>query len=656
MKPADINKLVWAGEPALSPDATRVAYVVTSVDKKANRYRSRVWLTATDGSGVPRPVTAGEWDDRSPAWSPDGSALAFVTTRRNEADGVQSSLYVLSTDGPGEAALLAQHDEAITDVAFSPDGRSLAYVCRVRGDHYATEETSRRPPRRITRPFYRLNGAGVTIDRPRHLHVVAIDGSGDCRDLTPGDDEYGSPSWLPDSRRLVASRGNAGPAFLASDIDIVYLDGSAAEPLTDATGSYRSPAPNADGDLIALTGSDVSDSYPVNAHVGLIPSAGGPVTWISTGLDRTWEGFFLGVPPAWLDHETLVCGVQDRGNFHVRRLHTDGSAPEPLIDGDRTVTGLSVVDGTIAFTASTPELPAELFVIDSDGTERRLTTVTTAFTSIAAPSAAEHFLAPSGDVEVDAWIVRPADFDPSERYPMLFNIHGGPFTQYGNTFFDEAQIQAGAGYVVVMSNPRGSSGRHHGWGAAIQGRLHQPPGSGWGAVDFEDLMAVVDTAIELFPFIDPDRVGVLGGSYGGYMTSWIIGKTDRFVAACSERAVNNLLGLDMGSDTAGLWRVWFGASGVEAPEEYLRMSPITYVGDMTTPLLILHSDNDLRCPADQADQLFIELQARDREVEYHLFPDEDHELSRSGSPAHRVQRAELILEWFDRYLQPQAQD
>ena len=204
----------------------------------------------------------------------------------------------------------------------------------------------------------------------------------------------------------------------------------------------------------------------------------------------------------------------------------------------------------------------------------------------------------------------------------------------------------------MFANPRGSSGRDDSWGGAIRGAKHANPGRGWGDLDYIDLMAVMDTALERFPFIDPERCGVLGGSYGGYMTSWIIGHTDRFVAACSERAVNNLVALDMGSDTAEMWSMWFGPSGLADPDEYLRQSPITHVDAMTTPLLILHSDNDLRCPADQADQLFYALLERDREVEYHLFPGENHEMSRSGSPVHRVQRAELILDWFHRHPDP----
>ncbi len=232
----------------------------------------------------------------------------------------------------------------------------------------------------------------------------------------------------------------------------------------------------------------------------------------------------------------------------------------------------------------------------------------------------------------------------------MLNIHGGPFFQYGTAFFDEAQLQAAAGFVVIMANPHGSSGRDTAWGQATMGRKHRVAGTGWGQIDYRDLMSVVDTALDRFAFIDSDRLGVLGGSYGGYMTSWIVSHTNRFRAACSERAVNNLASLDHSSDTAGIWRGWFGVSQREDLDEYMAMSPITYAGAIETPMLILHSDEDLRCPTDQADQLFYALLEDGKDVEYYLFPGEDHEMSRSGSPAHRRQRAEIIIEFFTRHL------
>ncbi len=646
MRPEDIKHLASASDPQLSPDGTQVAYVVSRVDGDANRYRSRVWIIDTDANSIPRPVSAGEENDASPRWSPDGRMLAFTSSRRKDKEGkTRSSVYLLSTGGPGEASLLAEHDESVAGLAFSPDGRNLAYVARVRGNHYDNDEVDRRPPRRIDQPFYMLNGEGPILDRPSHVHVVPTDGSAGPRDLTPGAAHYSSPAWDPRGG-LIAAFTDPKIDWLDTHVHRLDLDAGEPTPLTGGSGSYDLPAVSPDGSVVAVIGFDDTGSLPRNSRIGLLTEGAEPPRWLDTDIDRDWMAGSSPRPPHWDADGTLWGSIQDRGGIHLHRIDPDG-ARHLVIGGERAVTGWSRRGDTIAFTAETPDRPSELFVL-IDGSETRLTSVTNAFVSRSQPRPAERFTTHSGEVEVDAWLFTPPDFDPAGKYPMLLNIHGGPHTQYGDYFLDEAQMYAHAGFVVVMANPRGSSGRDHDWGQAINGRDRGGPG--WGSVDYDDLMAVVDTALERYPFIDPDRLGVLGGSYGGYMTSWIIGHTNRFKAACSERAVNNLASLNMTSDISGIDRVWFGVSYLEDPEEYARMSPISYAAEMTTPLLMIHSDNDLRCPFEQADQLYFALRDLGREPEYYRFPGETHELSRSGSPVHRVQRAELILEFFTRHL------
>ena len=644
MLPEDINRLVWVSDPHLSPDASTIAYVVTRVDEERNRYRSRIWLIPADGSAPPRPVSAGEENDATPCWTPDGRMLLFTSTRRTDKAGkTRSALYGLVTDGPGEAALLAEHDEPIGGLAVSPDSRRVAYACRVRGDHYASDEIDRRPPRKIDRPMHRLNGVGFTVDRPSHIHVLALDGGGAPVDVTPGDVEFAAPAWYPDGARLVATRTNAAERILTSDIARIDLDTTTVEVLTNGTGVFANPAVGADG-TVALVGYEDSEVFPQNSKLGVLDDDGS-VRWVTGGLDRDWNAFPVSAPPTWSASGGGIVGiVADHGNVHLRQVDLDGTIT-PLVTGDRWVTGWSAVGGVVAFTAEDSGCPSELHVL-RNGEETRLTDVTEAFVRHAVPITAERFTAPApgSDEEVDAWIVTPHDLDPDGSYPMLLLIHGGPFTQFGDYFFDEAQLYARAGFVVVYANPRGGSGRDHAWGRAIQGTALGGPG--WGTVDYDDLMSVTDVALARYSFIDADRVGVMGGSYGGYMTSWIVGHTDRFAAACSERAVNNLSTLDIGSDIAGVAWFWFGITALDDLDELMRMSPITYVDEMTTPLLIIHSDDDLRCPFDQADQLFYALRDRDRDVEYYRFPGENHELSRSGSPIHRIQRADIIIDYF----------
>jgi dipeptidyl aminopeptidase/acylaminoacyl peptidase len=355
---------------------------------------------------------------------------------------------------------------------------------------------------------------------------------------------------------------------------------------------------------------------------------------------------------AW-DGDALVFAVEDRGDTDLYRVPSDGSAqPAPIVAGHGMVTGFDARGGSVAWTATEQASFAEVYVVEAGvAGARKLTDLTAPFSAERTIVAAERFSATSKDgSEVDAWIVRPADFDPSKTYPVLLNVHGGPFTQYGNKFFDEFQVQAGAGYVVLFANPRGSSGRSESWGRSICGPVSEGPG--WGSVDYDDLMAVVDTALERFPFCDARRLGVLGGSYGGYMTSWIVGHTDRFKAAVSERAVNNMLSEFGSSDYGHSFRWYVGAYAFEAPDAYLKLSPSTYAPNIVTPLLIMHSENDLRCNVEQAEHLFTILRVLKREVDFVRFPGESHELSRSGSPSHRVTRFEIILDWFRRHLQP----
>ena len=643
MLPADIHHLVWASSPALSPDGSRVAYVVHRVDEKTNRYRSRVWLAAVDGTSRPRPLSAGEHNDAAPTWSPDGSQLFFTSTRRTDDKGrTRSALYALNTDGPGEAALLVEHPEPISGVTVSPDSSQVAYAVRVRGDHYTSDDIDRRPPRKIDRPFYRVNGLGTILDRPTHVHVLDLAADAAPVDLTPGDADFAAPAWGPDGAWLVATRTDTSERMFGSDIARIDLGSAEVSVITDRVGVWNNPVVGPDG-TIACVGYDDAFVFPCNSHVAVLDDSGA-ATWITADHDRDWCSFPIATSPTW-DDDGMIAIVADHGSVHLHRVDPDGGTT-PLVTGDRWVMGWSAAAGVIAFAAEDSTRPSEISIL-VDGQERRLTHVTDSFVRTANPQRAERFTAPapgSDDLEVDAWIVRPPDFDPEKTYPALINVHGGPFTQYGDYFYDEAQHQARAGFVVLYSNPRGGSGRDQAWGHAIRGK--NLGGPGWGTVDYDDIMSVVDTALERFPFIDPDRVGVLGGSYGGYMTSWIIGHTDRFAAACSERAVNNLVTLDLTSDIAGVAGFWFDTTALGDHEEMMAMSPITYADEMDTPLLIIHSDEDWRCGFEQADQLYFNLRARDYDVEYYRFPGENHELSRSGSPIHRVQRADLILDFF----------
>ncbi|HEU5214048.1 MAG TPA: S9 family peptidase [Gaiellaceae bacterium] len=650
MGPEDVFALTSVGDPRLSPDGRHVAYVVNRIDRDENGYRSNIWLAPLDGSTEPRQLTSGGRSDGSPRWSPDGRWLAFVSNRDGEDEKAHGELYVLPADG-GEPRRLTHGEEGVESIAWSPDSARIAFSRRVRDAAYEEDDERRRAPRRFTRVFYKLDGVGWIGDRRKHLFVVGVEG-GDERQLTDGDCENEEPAWSPDGRRLVFT-SMRGARWDVEFVDALYelevdSDGAAPTRLTQPDESGSMASFSADGSLIAYVHSPEDGTSPHHGQIAVMRADGSDRRVLTASLDRQCAPFPLAREPVW-DGDRVAFAVEDGGNIHLYAVAADGSAePELLVGGEQSTGLYDLRDGRLAYTASTHTRPHELFA--EDGT--RITSVCDDFVGGRELAEVERFTAASADgTAVDAWLVRPPGFDEGRRYPVLLTIHGGPFTQYGTGFFDEVQVYAGAGYCVLFSNPRGGSGYSEEWGRSIRGP-GAGAGPGWGTVDYEDLMGVVDTALERFPFLDGERLGVLGGSYGGFMTSWIVGHTKRFKAALSERAVNHMVSAFGSSDLFWIFERQFGGPVWEHVDEWLRMSPATYARDVDTPLLIVHSESDLRCNVEQGEHLFTLLRLLGKEVEMLRFPAEGHELSRSGSPVHRVQRFEAVLEWFGRYLEP----
>jgi dipeptidyl aminopeptidase/acylaminoacyl peptidase len=647
MRPEDVYALVNAGDPRLHPDGRRVAYVVTGADEESNEYRSAIWVAPVDGSSEPVQFTSGERRDTTPRWSPDGTRLAFASNRGDEK--APAAIYVIEAAG-GEARKLTDEKESVESIVWSPDSTRIAFTARVRDAAYEEEDERKRAPRRFTRVFHKLDSVGWTGDRRKHVFVVDIDG-GDARQLTSGDFEHGALAWSPDGKQIVFEglRDERWDTELINRLYVVDAAGGEPKALTGDGGSYESPAFSPDGSRIAFRMAPEDGTYPHHTQLGVMNADGSGEKLLTTSLDRQCAPYPDHREPIW-DGDRLVFTIEDGGNVHLYTVAADGStAPELLVGGEQAIAGYDLVDGKLVYTASTHTTMRELYT-GTEGTQR--TNVGREFTEGRELVEPERFTAVSQDgYEVDAWVVRPPDFDPATRYPAILTIHGGPFTQYGTGFFDEFQVMASGGYVVLFSNPRGGSGYSEEHARAIRGPVGDA-GPGWGTRDYEDVMAVVDTALEKFDFIDADRLGVIGGSYGGYMTSWIIGHTKRFKAAISERAVNNLLSMFGSSDLFWVFERQFGGAYWDNVEAFIEKSPSTYAKDMETPVLVLHSEQDLRCNIEQGEHLFTLLRLLGKEVEMLRFPAESHELTRAGSPQHRVTRFEAVLEWFDRYLKP----
>ena len=645
MRPHDVYDLVNAGDPRLSPDGTRVAYVVTRSDEEANDYRSAIWVAPLDGSAEPRPFTSGEKRDSTPRWSPDGKWLAFASNRGEEK--APGALYVIPAGG-GEARKLTDLKESVEAVAWSPDSTRLAFTARVRDEAYEEEDERKRPPRRFTRVFHKLDSVGWTGDRRKHVFIVELE-SGETTQLTSGDFEHDNPAWSPDGKQI-AFDGLRDERWDTELINRIYLvDAGGGEPLvlTGDEASYELAAFSPDGSRIAYRMVVEDGTYPHHGQIGVMNADGGEKRTLTESLDRQCSPYPDYREPIW-DDGRLVFTVEDGGNTHLYSVAADASSPPQLVvGGERSISGCDAGAGALVFVASTYTTMREVHVGPD---AERLTNVGESFLTGRDLIEPERFTATSEDgYEVDAWLFRPPGFDESARYPAILTIHGGPFTQYGTGFFDEFQVMAAGGYVVLASNPRGGSGYSEEHGRAIRGPVGDA-GPGWGARDYEDLIAVVDTALERYDVVDPERLGVIGGSYGGFMTSWIVGHTNRFKAAISERAVNNLISMFGSSDLFWVFERQFGGPLWDNVDAYVDRSPSTYARSIETPVLVLHSENDLRCNIEQGEHLFTLLRLLGKEVEMLRFPSESHELTRGGSPRHRELRFEAVLDWFDRYL------
>jgi dipeptidyl aminopeptidase/acylaminoacyl peptidase len=654
-----IGSVVQASSPVVSPDGSLVAFCVARVDLATNATTSQVWLAATDGSLAPHPVTSGAHDSQ-PSWSPDGSWLAFASDR-SEKPG-ESTLHVLPIGHPGELRTIATMVDGVDSPTWSPDATMIAFLSRTRHPRYAAPDERWQPPRKIERFFSRLDDEGWIVDRPSHVYVVRTDGTEPPRNLTPGEHQHTGVSWTPDSSAIVtaAQRHDTWDLDFAADLYRISVDApadAAVTALTAHTGVHGNASVSPDGTTVAFLGFDDPSTYPQNVAVGLLALSAPAEAhrWISRGLDRTFEPTAGTRPPVWQPDGSLLATAEDAGETHLWRVHADGSPPERLTDGPLTVKGFDAAGGTVVVVAGAVDEVSDVFVV-RNGSLARLTSFADRYRTAVGPQGWERFAVPTADgtATIDAWIMRPATFDEATRYPVLLNVHGGPHTQYGETMFDEAQMQAAAGFVVLMCNPRGSSGREQSWGQAIMGPSHhRAPGSGWGGVDVDDVLAVLDHALGRYPFCDPARVGMLGGSYGGFMATWLAARHgERFRAICSERAVNNMLSEEWSSDIGSIFRVEIGPSHLDDPGVYEAISPVRWARDIQVPMLLIHSENDLRCPINQAEELFMALRLLGRDVTFYRFPGEGHELSRSGSPIHRVQRAEIILDWFAERLAP----
>ncbi len=669
----DLYQFKFLSRPRISPDGQRIAFVVTTIDEQKHAYRSALWMVPTSGGEATR-FTTGPANAHSPAWSPDGRWLAFVSEREGEPVGKdeqeqkkhgkgKAQVWLIPTNG-GEARQLTFMPHGASNPVWSPDSKRLVFNAAVGPiDEEGADGKPLPKARVIDRLFYRLDGVGFIYERRQHLFLLDIAG-GEPQQLTDGDWDDGDAAWSPDGTRIVFTSNRAEDRwrFLVADLyTLNIVDGKAGElqRLTNGSLNCSSPSWSPDGKTLAFYGTPKLRS---GGHSELFTLAADAAQDEPRCLTHEFEGScsdstnsdttdeHVAPPPTWSpDGKTLYILATRRGATRVFAIPGSGAGEQPttLTPGDVHVLDFSAdqANNTLAVLIEDPTHLAEIFTCSptAPGELRQLTPCNQELLreiTLVTPE----YLAYTGEDgwAMDGWILKPHDFDPSRKYPLIVEIHGGPNTQYGYGFFHEMQLLAAAGNVVLYTNPRGSTGYGRDFALAVRGA--------WGIKDSLDILAGVDAVVQQ-GYIDEQRLGVTGGSYGGFMTNWLIGHHDRFKAAVTDRCVADRSSF-FGSSDVG-WD--FADDDMETtpwedPELYKRMSPLTYVKNMHTPLLIIHSEQDLRCNIEQAEQLFASLKYMGREVLFVRFEGQSHGLSRGGHPKLRKERLQHILGWFEKYL------
>jgi dipeptidyl aminopeptidase/acylaminoacyl peptidase len=656
----DLYHFQLPSDPQISPDGTQVAYCVQRVERETEKKYTNLWLAAADGSHT-RQFTYGKQADTHPRWTPDGRTIAFLSNRQNEE---QAQIFLIPIDG-GEARPLTDLKGNFAGFEWSPDGTKL--VCQFRkkdADALEREKDDQKKKlgisyRHITRTNYKFDGAGYLPQENWHIWVIDA-ATGEARQLTDGEFHETEPRWSPDGRHILFSSNRHPNYDIELDETELYLiptEGGEMERLVTRPGRKFGASFSPDGRHVAFLGRAQPGRWYQNANLYIAALDGSGARQAGEALDLHLVGATTGdivseyapIGPVWsADGQRVFCLVTRHGNQWVVALNAfqPTSEPQRLLHGTGVVCGFSLDRATEQLVAiwATLEDPGQVVVSGLPGGKPRTLTALNHdwLPPISTGDIEETWFNSSNGTNLQGWVLKPPGFDPSQRYPSILQIHGGPQMQYGNAYSHEFEYLAAAGYVVYWCNPRGSQG----YGEAFAGAIHGQ----WGTVDFDDIMAWADY-MEQQPYIDPDRMGVTGGSYGGYMTTLIIGRTDRFKAAVAQRVVSNFISFYGSSDlNLGLEHLAGSAAPWEDMAGCWAASPISYIGNAKTPTLIIHSENDYRCDQEQGEQVFIALKRLGVDTELLLLPGESHGVSRGGRTDRRIARLEHMLGWFDRYL------
>jgi dipeptidyl aminopeptidase/acylaminoacyl peptidase len=657
----DLYRFQTVSGAEISPDGARIAFTVGRVDRATEKKHSNVWVAPTD-STAPHQFTYGDQRDTSPQWSPDGSKIAFLSNRGDEH---QPQIHVIRVDG-GEARPLTKLKGDIGAFRWSPDAKRLVCVFRKQDAEVAARDADDRKKqlgvvaRHITRVHFKYDGAGMLPHERAHLWTIDAR-TGRAKQLTEGDEfSESSPEWSPDGRHIVfVSNRSDDPEFTpeAVGLYVIPADGGDMREIATPIGSVALPAYSPDGRWIAYFGSEGRGDWWKNTRLYIVPADGAAApTCLTAHTDLHLGDVTLGdlagfpganPPPRWTpDGSTLYVVGSRHGSTKLCAVSVEDGSLRDLSADEGVHEGISLSSDAAmcAYIGPAMDSLGQVGVLNlTSGRKRRLTRFNDALLRSRDLGAVEElwFRGPDG-ADLQGWIMAPPDFDGSRQYPSILEIHGGPLAQYGHRFMHEFRFLAAQGYVVYFCNPRGGQGYGEEHAKAIW--------NDWGGPDYADLMAWADL-IATRPYIDSERMGVTGGSYGGFMTAWIIGHTHRFKAAVVQRPVTNFVSMWGSSDMNWVFQQIFGdVPPWEGIDNYWRQSPMKYIGAAKTPTLVIHSEQDLRCAIEQGEQLFVALKSLGVDTEMVRFPDEPHGLSRGGRTDRRIERLNHIVRWFDRYL------
>ncbi len=654
----DLYNLELISSLEISPDGEYVIYAQQRVDRKTEKKYSNLWRIAT-ADGARRQFTVGDQVDRAPRWSPDGSQIAFLSNRKDEK---QFQLYIIPSDG-GEARSLTDLKGTFGAFEWSPDGSRLVFQFRAKDpEELAREEDEQKKKlgvvqRHVDRLTYKFDGEGFLPKQRWHVWVVEV-ASGETKQLTDGEKYHEtSPTWTPDGEKIIFTSNRSDDPDIDYDLIDLYAIpavGGEMSKIPAPDGPKQLPSVSPDGKWIAYYGDDQRGQWWRNNRLWIVPADGSAPARDLTGrfdfdvspsvINDVNGGAVALIPPVWSpDGRRLYFPVGRHGSsqLHSITLEGDDLQTHTPVPGTVGRFGLDRTGRKLAYFFATMQDPGQIFVV-ADDEPRQLTQLNDWLSEVDLGKVEEIWFQGRDANDLQGWILTPPGFDSSQTYPSILEIHGGPRAQYGHFFMHEFYCLAAQGYVVYFCNPRGGQG----YGEAHTKAIH----GDWGDADYADLMLWADY-VKALPYIDPDRMGVTGGSYGGYMTLWIVGHTHQFKSAVAQRVVSNFISMWGTSDMNWMMEHLVGDP---APFKDLQTawdhSPLKYLPNAKTPTLLIHSEQDHRCPIEQGEQAFVTLKINGVETEMVRFPNEPHGLSRTGRTDRRVARLEHILRWMDKYL------